>query len=103
MFISVCVNDDAVLARTADIIQLNFQNASGTADKEGRIVFSHQKGSGFTLAEAKTYVSVEGNVKLDMLLLDMDFFSRMLGEDSTTVTEQTEAVSTIRYKGIAGY
>ena len=43
MFITVCVNDDAVLGRTADVIQLNMQNATGTVDEEDQLVFKHQK------------------------------------------------------------
>lgn len=103
MFISVCVNDDAVLGRTADMIQLNLQNATGTPDKEGQVVFQHQKGKEFTLGEAKTYVSVQGSVKLDMLFLDMDFFNNLLKEDGADMGQQMDAVSTIQYKGVAGY
>ncbi len=103
MFITICVNDDAILARTADMIQLNMQNATGTPDIEGQLVFKHQKGSSFTLKEAKTYVSVEADVSLDMLLLDMEFFNRMLGDDSVTVQSEMDAGTTLHYKGVAGY
>ena len=103
MFISVCVNDDAALGRTDDIIQLNMQNASGVKDKDDQNVFKHMKGEEFVMSEARTYVSVEGSVKIDLLLLDMDFFSRILIDDDMTQTEQMDTASTIEYKGIAGY
>ena len=85
------------------MIQLNIQNATGTPDKEGQVVFQHQKGKEFTLGEAKTYVSVQGSVKLDMLFLDMDFFNSLLKEDGADMEQQLDAVSTIQYKGVAGY
>lgn len=102
-FITVCVNDDAILGRTADVIQLNMQNATGTVDKDGQLVFKHQKGNAFTLAEARTYVTVKGNAKLDMLFLDLDFFNGMLKEEGTDINEQMGAFSTIKYQGVAGY
>ena len=103
MFIKVCANDEAVLGRTADIIQLNIQNATGKPDQDGQTLFIHKKGSEFTMAEAKTYVMVQGSVKLDMLFLDMDFFNRLLVEEGTDIGEEVRAVSTIPYNGLAGY
>lgn len=103
MFIKVCANDEAVLGRTADIIQLNIQNATGKPDQDGQTLFVHKQGKDFRMSEAKTYVTVQGSVKLDMLFLDMDFFNRLLVEEGTDIGEEVRAVSTIPYKGIAGY
>lgn len=103
MFIMVCANDEAVLGRTADIIQLNIQNATGESDQGGQVLFVHKQGSDFRMAEAKTYVAVQGSVKLDMLFLDMDFFNRLLAEEGTDIEEEVSAVSTIHYMGVAGY
>lgn len=90
MFIKVCVDDEAVLGRTADIIQLNIQNATGESDQAGQTLFVHKQGSDFRMAEAKTYVTVQGSVKLDMLFLDMDFFNRLLVEEGTDIEEQVK-------------
>ena len=105
VFISVCANDEAVLGRMGDVIQMNMQNATGIADEglSEAVLFQHKKGKEFKLSDAKTYVSVQGTVKLDMLFLDMDFFNRLLADEGTDVEEQLKAASTIEYKSMAGY
>lgn len=103
LFINVCIDDEIILRRTADIIQLNMQNATGERDQDGQLVFCHSQKSVFTLAEAKTYVTVQGSVRVDMLFLDMDFFNRLLVDEGTNIQDQVGAVSTIYYQGIAGY
>ena len=50
----------------------------------------------------KGAVSIETSVDLDMLLMDMEFFNKMLG-DETTVEDGLKAASGIHYKGLAGY
>ena len=47
-------------------------------------------------------LSIETSVDLDMLLMDMEFFNKMLG-DEATVEDGLEAASGIHYKGLAGY
>lgn len=103
LFINVCADDQIVLKRTADLIQLNMQNAKGGKGQEGQLLFVHNRESGFTMAEAKTYVTVQGCVKVDMLFLNMDFFNRLLAEEGTDIKEQVNAVATIPYNGIGGY
>ncbi len=103
LFINVCANDQIILKRTADLIQLNMQNANGEGGKEGQLLFVHNRKSDFTMAEAKTYVTVEGCVKVDMLFLNMDFFNRLLIEEGTDIKSQVDAVATIPYNGVAGY
>ena len=109
LFISVCVNDEPVLLRMADVIELNMRNAKGLggatqAEKDipGVECFQHKKAGNFKLKNAVTYVSIETSVDLDMLLMDMEFFNKMLG-DETTVKDGLEAASGIHYKGLAGY
>lgn len=103
LFISMCVSDTVVLERISDLIQLNMQNATGQADQEGQLVFCHSQKDTFTMAEARTYVTVQGSVRVDMLFLDMDFFNRLLVEEGTDIQEQVSSVATIPYNGIAGY
>ena len=106
VFIQVCVNDDATLCRTADLIQLNMQHAIGPSEQSkqlGQVLFAHKRGADFTMAEAKTYVMVQGSVQLDMLFLDMDFFRSLLVEEGTDIEEQISSAATIPYKGLAGY
>lgn len=103
LFIHVCADDKVILARTADLIQLNMQNAKGEKDQEGQLVFVHNRKNEFTMAEAKTYVAVQGNVKVEMLFLNMDFFNRLFVEDGVDVGEQVNAASSIQYNSVSGY
>ena len=99
-FIALYVNDgSAILSRTADIIQMNIQNASTSAGAE----FQHKKSTGFKMTEAKTYISMEGSVKLDMLFLNMDFFANVMSDGQTQVEGQLTPAATIKYKGLYGY
>jgi len=94
-YLSICVNDDPVLCRTADMIQYNIQNAGESAD------YQHKKGSKFKMASAMTYVSLEADAQLDMFFLDLDLFANFLqGEENE---DNKEAASAIHYKGLLGY
>lgn len=103
-FIAICVSDDAILARTADMIQLNIQNAT-TANGA---LFQHEltgTDTPFTMSNARTYISVHADVKLDMLFLNMDFFTRLFTEEDgggTSTVDVTPAAS-MSYNGFLGY
>lgn len=103
LFINIYTNEDNILSRTADLIQLNMRYATGVKDREEQLVFTHSRKDSFTMAEAKTYVTVQGSVRVDMLFLDLDFFNRLLVQEGTDIREQVGAVATIPYNGIAGY
>ena len=103
-FISISVNDDAVLSRTADVIQLNIQNA--TTEKGAS--YQHkltgaEGGKSFKMSEAKTYVSINASVKLDMLFMNMDFFTNILTDDDTETSGELTPAATIDYNGLYGY
>jgi hypothetical protein len=72
-------------------------------NKDKGASYTHTKGSNFLMSEAYTYVSVEASTKLDMFFVNLDFFNRMLSDDTTTVEGDLSAVATIEYKGILGY
>lgn len=106
-FLSITVNDSNVLKRTADVIQLNIQNAA--ADQAE---YSHKSGSNFTMKKAKTYVAIDATVDLDMLFLNMDFFTRILTEEDADSENSKGTVSvegdftpaaSIKYNGLYGY
>ena len=48
-------------------------------------------------------VTVQGNVRVDMLFLDLDFFNRLLAEEGTDIHKQVGATATIKYSGIEEY
>lgn len=104
LLLDVLVNDDAVLLRTADLIECNLQNAQA-----GKASFSHKRGANFSMSDARTYVSAKAGVKLDMLFLNMDFFARIFtggDEEDQTDTEVTgdfAPAATIQYRSLYGY
>lgn len=101
VFISLSVSgeDDPVVSRIADIIELNIQYASGNEESN----FKHQKGSDFKMKNAKTYVSIHTETELDMLFMNMDFFTSILENDETKVSGQFTPAATIEYNGLFGY
>ena len=103
-FISISVNDDAVLARTADVIQLNIQNAKTANGASYQHKLTGVKdGTPFKMSNAKTYVSINASVKLEMLFMNMDFFTNILTDDDTEVSGQLTPAATIEYNGLYGY
>ncbi len=95
-YIAICANDDAVLKRTADIIQLNISKAGDGAE------FKHSKGGAFTMKNAKTYVTVVAEGDLDMFFMDLDLFANMVTTDDTG-GETGNSGSHIYYRGVLGY
>ena len=102
LFASICVNDDDVLCRVGDLIQLNMSHATGNGEA-GQLVFTHNKGDQFKLSEAGTYVTVGTSVKTDMLFMKMDFFNRLVLDPAVDADTQIKGVSTLQYHGVGGY
>lgn len=105
LYIDICVNDENVLLRTADVIQMNLQKAGEGSQ------FTHQKGSAFKMSEAYTYVLVECDAELDLLLMDFSIFADLVAEDNDIGTdaetdagnEDEETNFPIHYVGMLGY
>lgn len=100
-YISICTGD-SVLARTADVIQMNLQSAGTGAD------FSHKANSDsskFLMSKAYTYVSVSASADLDMFFLDLDIFANQLQNQTGTAPqfEGEDSGTAITYQGILGY
>lgn len=98
-YISICTGD-SVLLRTADVIQMNLQNAGDNAD------FSHNSGSEFLMSNAYTYLSITAETELDMFFMDMDLFKNVVSEIDPTTGQpvpSTNSGSGLVYKGLLGY
>lgn len=97
-YISICVNDDAILSRTADIIQLNLQFA-----KTGNgASFEHPNADNFKMADAYTYVSVSASADLDMFFMNWDIFKDQASDGDEGAADEDGGTS-LNYKGILGY
>lgn len=102
-YLKLCTNtgpESTVMKRIADVIQINIQK-----NTEGE--YKHKKGKDFLMSNACTYVQVSATAHLDMLFLDMDFFNRMVTDDSTADgnldVESDLAGTKIKYSGFLGY
>ncbi len=102
-FISISVNDSAVLSRMADVIQLNIQNAKTADGASYQHKLTGMDNKAFKMEDAKTYISINANVKLNMLFMNMDFFTRVFDDNDTEVEGQLTPAAEIKYKGLYGY
>ena len=111
-YLKLCTStgpDSSVMKRIADVIQLNLSSTTKTKD----LVHPANKGAGtkdavyFSMSKAYTYVHVDATVSLDMLFLDMEFFNRMITDDSgeggTVDIESDLSGTKIKYSGFLGY
>lgn len=103
VFIGLCANDKsgAMVSRIADIIQLNIQSAGESSD------IYHPVNTEFTMANAKTYVSVTANVDLELMFLKFGIFQKQVEQynEELEESEKMDLGSTfnIHYVGISGY
>ena len=99
-FIEVCSSEthsDRMLARMADLIQLNIQNTSENSS------YQHKKHDKFLMSEAYTYVGIDATIEMDMLFIDMDFFRKSFDDETGTYDTTLSRFGTIEYTGLQGY
>ena len=65
LFLNLCADDDKVVRRVADVIQINVGN--GFADTTP--LYKHAKGTGFRMKNANTYIEINATVKLRLCFL----------------------------------
>ncbi|MDL2301873.1 DUF5702 domain-containing protein [Lachnospiraceae bacterium OttesenSCG-928-D06] len=103
VFIGLCASDKSgsLLERTADMIQLNIALAKEKSD------LYHKRGSEFRMANARTYVSLSADVKLDLMFLNIGIFQRQVDAYNEELIEEDRmdlnSNLNIRYIGISGY
>lgn len=90
-----------MVQRIGDLVQLNIRSAAG----ESNLV--HRCGSGFTLGNAKTYVSIQADVELEMMFLNFGIFRTQI-ESFNEEYEEEEKIDLgetmkVHYLGISGY
>lgn len=64
---------DDIMVRIADVMQINLANGKGVDIK-------HQKGSGFRMNNAYTYVEVDADIQVKPLLISSDIIENMYGK-----------------------
>mgnify|MGYP004551199303 CR=1 FL=1 len=106
-FISISVNDKPILNRTADVIQMNITNAKTSNGATYQHMLTKDDGSQFKMSQAKTYVAVHASVDVDMLFMNMDFFTNILSDAENGVTTEVDGDFTpaakLQYNGLSGY
>lgn len=106
-FISISVNDKPILNRTADVIQMNITNAKTSNGGTYQHMLTKDDGSKFRMSQAKTYVAVHASVDVDMLFMNMEFFTNILSDAENGVTTEVDGDFTpaakLQYNGLSGY
>lgn len=111
-YLKLCGNSGAespVMKRIADVIQLNLtkMEASEFSHPGNKAAEEDTPAKSFSMSKAYTYVHVDATVSLDMLFLDMEFFNRMITDDSgeggTVDIESDLSGTKIKYSGFLGY
>lgn len=99
-FLGILVNDNGILGRTADIIELNMKTNSAAKGSQ----FYHKKGSEFVMANAYTYVTINAEVKFSMLLMGNEFLQKgLLVDEGESVADVVSEGSKLKYFGLSGY
>lgn len=106
-FIFISVNDKPILNRTADVIQMNITNAKTSNGATYQHMLTKDDGSKFRMSQAKTYVAVHASVDVDMLFMNMEFFTNILSDAENGVTTEVDGDFTpaakLQYNGLSGY
>lgn len=103
VFIGLCAGDKSgtMMCRIGDLIQLNIRSAEGQSD------LVHRCGSSFTLGDAKTYVSVQADVELEMMFLRFGIFQKQVERFNQEYEEDKKIdlgeTMRVHYLGISGY
>lgn len=92
MFLKLCCNDDAVVKRIGDVIQINVGKGFKLANNK---TLSHKKGNEFSLANAHTYIQVESTIKLKTMFLALPIVTEYTGKGGSAFT--------VKYKSAIGY
>ena len=92
LFISTMVNDEAVLYRISDVIQLNIEHINK------KYATTADDNSAFVMKKASTYLTMEATVQVKPMMLAMPFM-----EDTTKSNLTGTSWYTIKYKGTLGY
>lgn len=103
VFIGLCADDknSAMICRIGDLIQYNIANAkSGSA-------LQSKAGNKFTMSNAKTYVSIDAAVDLDMMFLNLGIFQKQIESYNAELSEEQQidldSGLQVHYIGISGY
>ena len=86
------VNDEAVLYRISDVIQLNIEHINK------KYATTADDNSAFVMKKASTYLTMEATVQVKPMMLAMPFM-----EDTTKSNLTGTSWYTIKYKGTLGY
>ena len=85
------------------MIELNIQNAKADSAPDTNSPYPHKLAGKFKMINAKTYVSINATAELDMLFMNMDFFTQLLDDGNTAVSGQFTPAAKIQYNGLLGY
>lgn len=103
VFIGLCADNSSgeMIGRIGTLIQTNISSAGNGSD------LKHRQGEKFTMGDARTYVSIDANVDLEMMFLRLGIFQRQVESFNEDLEEDRRVdlgeTMKIHYLGIAGY
>ncbi|MBU3112343.1 DUF5702 domain-containing protein [Clostridium lacusfryxellense] len=95
MFGNITSNDDLVVRRIADVIQINVGN--GFTDTTP--LYTHKKGAGFRMNKANTYIEINATVKLSTMFMALPMLTKSTKDSEKKAVEYFP----IKYKSALGY
>ena len=109
LFINLTVNEDNMLKRTADVIQINMVN--------GAMGDNYENKGEFLMANAYTYVQIDADMRLEPLFLNLPVITTQVDEINADIDESPfdtshgryrrkidfSTISDFHYSGVAGY
>ena len=92
LMISLFKNEQEVINRIADVIQMNMEKKEGTISDTGL------SDGAFLMKNASTHINIEATVEVKPLMMALPFMAE-------TTTSQLSGTKwyTVKYKGTAGY
>ena len=121
MFIKLCANDDDVMVKMSNMIASNVKtyrneflvNKNNMEYNQTAKVLTDIMPTNYSLSNAYTYVNIHGEIKLNMLFLDLGFFQNVVNDKKKTNDGNTEDAENtdndqsvsfgIQYNGLMGY
>lgn len=108
VFIGLCASDKSgdMILRIGDLIQYNISKADANSDLYYK-KFAGQKDKSFTMQNAKTYISIDATVNLDMMFLNLGIFQRQIESYNEELAQDQQidldSALKVHYIGISGY
>ena len=98
IFLNLCVDDNEILSRVADVIQFNINDGLKSTDYKHpilKITLEDGNIKKFLMSDAYTYVQISADVRLKTMFMAQPFFTEYAGDGGNYFR--------VNYKSVLGY